>query len=63
MESVKELFKIGPEPSSSHTFGPMRACQFMLETYPQANQFEVVLFGSFAFTGKGHMTDQIIKKT
>ena len=63
MESVKELFKIGPGPSSSHTFGPMRACQFMLETYPQANQFEVVLFGSLAFTGKGHLTDQIIKKT
>ena len=63
MESVKELFKIGPGPSSSHTFGPMRACQYMLETYPEATQFETVLFGSLAFTGKGHLTDQIIRKT
>lgn len=63
MQSIKEIYKIGPGPSSSHTFGPMRASETMLEKYPQADHFKVTLFGSLALTGKGHLTDMIIKKT
>ena len=63
MQTIQEMFKIGPGPSSSHTFGPMRASQFMKESYPHATRFEVTLFGSLALTGKGHLTDQIIIKT
>lgn len=63
MQTIKELLKIGPGPSSSHTFGPMRAAQDMLASAPDANQFDIVLYGSLALTGKGHLTDAILKKT
>ncbi|HAM30923.1 MAG TPA: L-serine ammonia-lyase, partial [Erysipelotrichaceae bacterium] len=63
MQTIKEIYKIGPGPSSSHTFGPMRAAQYIKETYPDAQKVEVTLFGSLAFTGKGHLTDMIIQKT
>ncbi len=63
MQSIQNIYKIGPGPSSSHTFGPMRASQEMLKTYPEADAFEVTLFGSLALTGKGHLTDKIIEKT
>lgn len=63
MQSIQEIFKIGPGPSSSHTFGPMRACEYILKNVPEANSFIVTLYGSLALTGKGHLTDMIIKKT
>lgn len=63
MESIKELFKIGVGPSSSHTVGPMKVCLRMNETYPNATHYEVTLYGSLALTGKGHLTDYIIQKT
>jgi L-serine dehydratase len=63
MQTLQELYKIGPGPSSSHTFGPMTAAKDMLARYPDADRFEVVLFGSLALTGKGHLTDVILKKT
>ena len=63
MQSIQNIYKIGPGPSSSHTFGPMRASQDMLEHYPDADEFKVTLFGSLALTGKGHLTDKIIEKT
>lgn len=62
MYSIAEIFKIGPGPSSSHTFGPMKACEYMNEHY-EADFFEVTLYGSLALTGKGHLTDYIIEKT
>lgn len=62
MYSIKEIFKIGPGPSSSHTFGPMKACEYVNEKY-DADAYKVTLFGSLALTGKGHLTDVIIKKT
>lgn len=36
MQSIREIFKIGPGPSSSHTFGPMKAAEYKCETsqYP-----------------------------
>ena len=63
MESLRELFKIGFGPSSSHTMGPQRAASKIKEKYPQATHYEVDLYGSLALTGKGHLTDYIIKKT
>lgn len=63
MESLKEVFKIGCGPSSSHTMGPERAAKKVKEKYPQATSYRVHLCGSLAATGKGHMTDWIIAKT
>ena len=63
MESLKEVFKIGCGPSSSHTMGPERAAQKFKNMYPNAYKYRVELYGSLAATGKGHMTDYIIKKT
>lgn len=62
MYSIKEIFKIGPGPSSSHTFGPMKACEYVLNKY-DADSYKVTLYGSLALTGKGHLTDVIIQKT
>lgn len=63
MLSVSELFKVGRGPSSSHTIGPMRGCQFMLDKYSDRKiaKVKATLFGSFALTGKGHQTDRAIK--
>ena len=60
MKSVRNLFKIGIGPSSSHTMGPAFAAERFLLTYPTADRFEVTLFGSLAKTGKGHGTDRAI---
>ena len=63
MKSLKELFRIGPGPSSSHTMGPQRACLEMLKRAGSADHFRVTLYGSLALTGKGHLSDVIITKT
>ena len=63
MESLRELYKIGVGPSSSHTMGPQRAAKRILELFPDALRFHVDLHGSLALTGKGHLTDYIIEKT
>lgn len=63
MESLKELYKIGYGPSSSHTLAPMRACMLFKERTPLAVSYTVELYGSLALTGKGHHTDSIIIKT
>ncbi len=61
MKSLKELYRIGKGPSSSHTIGPERACKAFLAENPQADGFEVILYGSLALTGKGHGTDEVIR--
>ena len=63
MESLRELYKTGRGPSSSHTMGPEKACRIFKERNAQADRFEVKLFGSLAKTGKGHGTDTVIQKT
>lgn len=63
MESLKEVFKVGCGPSSSHTMGPERAAKKFKQDYPEAVSYRVHLYGSLAATGKGHMTDYIIIKT
>ena len=60
MDSIKDIFKIGVGPSSSHTMGPRRAAERFLAQYPQAARFQVTLYGSLAATGKGHLTDLAI---
>ena len=57
MKTLKELFKIGKGPSSSHTMGPQKAAKIFLENNRGASSFEGTLYGSLAATGKGHMTD------
>ncbi len=60
MESIKEIYKIGAGPSSSHTMGPFNAAATFGEKHPGAAEFRVTLYGSLAATGKGHMTDRAI---
>ncbi len=60
MDSVKDIFKIGIGPSSSHTMGPRLASEKFLARCPQAATFRVTLFGSLAATGKGHLTDKAV---
>ena len=60
MKSLKELYRIGRGPSSSHTMGPMRAARIFRSEHPEAVSFKVTLYGSLAATGKGHMTDASI---
>ncbi len=63
MQSLKELYKIGRGPSSSHTMGPERAALIMKSRYPEANGFDIVLYGSLASTGRGHGTDRVLIET
>ena len=63
MESLKELYKIGRGPSSSHTMGPEKACRIFKKHTPDADRFEAILYGSLSKTGVGHGTDKVIKIT
>ena len=60
MKSIKEIYRIGTGPSSSHTMGPRKAAELFHNRHPEADSFEVTLYGSLAATGKGHMTDVAI---
>ncbi|MBR2082394.1 MAG: L-serine ammonia-lyase, iron-sulfur-dependent, subunit alpha [Elusimicrobiaceae bacterium] len=62
MESIKQLYKIGMGPSSSHTMGPRKAAEQFAAAHPQAASFKATLYGSLAATGKGHLTDFAIKE-
>ena len=63
MESIKEIYKVGHGPSSSHTMGPKKAAESFLKKNSSANHFEITLYGSLAATGKGHLTDIAIQET
>ena len=60
MKSLRELYRIGTGPSSSHTMGPRTAATTFASRHPEAARFEVTLYGSLAATGKGHLTDVAI---
>ena len=60
MESLKELYKSGPGPSSSHTLAPRRASLLFMERVKQMAYVNVELYGSLSLTGKGHYTDKEI---
>ena len=62
MESLRELYKIGCGPSSSHTMGPHMAAEQFNRRWPQASAFRVTLYGSLAATGKGHLTDFTLRE-
>lgn len=62
MQSIRELYKIGNGPSSSHTMGPKRAAEWFKENNKEADRFDVYLYGSLAFTGEGHLTNKIIEE-
>ena len=61
MQSLKELYKIGNGPSSSHTMGPKKAAEQFLIRAPKAESYRITLYGSLASTGKGHLTDIAIR--
>ncbi len=61
MKSIRELYRIGKGPSSSHTMGPDYAANLFAERHEDATRFVVTLYGSLAATGKGHMTDWAIE--
>ena len=61
MESIRELYRIGYGPSSSHTMAPRKAAEIFKQRYPSAASYQVTLFGSLAATGKGHLTDRAVQ--
>lgn len=62
MDTIKKIFKTGYGPSSSHTMGPASACEIIKQNYPDSEKIEIVLYGSLALTGKGHLTDRAIQR-
>ena len=62
MKSIRDIYKIGKGPSSSHTMGPERAARLFLEQNPNADSFRVILFGSLSKTGIGHGTDRVLNE-
>ena len=63
MKSIREIYKIGKGPSSSHTMGPERAALYFMSQYSQASRYEVILYGSLNKTGIGHGTDRVLLDT
>jgi len=61
MHSVKTIYKIGKGPSSSHSMAPAQAAKLFLDGLSSKPlRIKVVLYGSLAATGKGHLTDEAI---
>ncbi|MBQ4036579.1 MAG: L-serine ammonia-lyase, iron-sulfur-dependent, subunit alpha [Clostridia bacterium] len=63
MESLRELYKIGKGPSSSHTMGPAKAAQLFRRKHPEATLFRAVLFGSLAKTGAELSLDACLEES
>jgi len=63
MKSIREIYKIGKGPSSSHTMGPEKAARLFKSEHPEADSFVVTLYGSLSKTGEGHGTDRVILDT
>ncbi len=62
MKSIRDIYKIGKGPSSSHTMGPERAAMLFLKQNPNADSFRVILYGSLSKTGIGHGTDRVLRE-
>ncbi len=62
MKSIRDIYKIGKGPSSSHTMGPERAAKLFKAANPDADAFTVTLYGSLCKTGVGHGTDRVIRE-
>ena len=63
MKSIRDVYKIGRGPSSSHTMGPEKAAKIYRQEHPEAEAYRVKLYGSLSKTGKGHMTDRVLYET
>ncbi|MBQ2657371.1 MAG: L-serine ammonia-lyase, iron-sulfur-dependent, subunit alpha [Erysipelotrichaceae bacterium] len=62
MQAIRQLYRIGYGPSSSHTIAPYRIAAYYKHVYPECTSYEVVLGGSLALTAKGHGTIGILKE-
>ena len=62
MKSLTDLYRMGYGPSSSHTMGPAKAAAIARQKCPDADAFRVILYSSLAKTGKGHMTDAVLRQ-
>ena len=62
MKSIRDIYKIGKGPSSSHTMGPERAAKLFLSQNTDADSFQVILYGSLSKTGVGHGTDRVLRE-
>ena len=62
MESIKEIYKIGHGPSSSHTMAPRKAAQHFLNQTKDAFSYKTTLYGSLAATAKGHLTLTVLNE-
>ena len=60
MKTIREIYRIGYGPSSSHTMGPRKAAEIFVGRTQEAASYIVTLYGSLAATGRGHMTDVAI---
>ena len=63
MLSIKNIYRIGPGPSSSHTIGPKKAVEYILNHYSNIDFVKMTFYGSLAHTGKGHLSDLIADRT
>ena len=63
MRSIRDIYKIGKGPSSSHTMGPAFCAEQFMEEHPEADSFKAILYGSLSKTGKGHGTDRVLVDT
>ena len=59
MKSIRDIYKIGKGPSSSHTIGPQRIAEYTIRQFGNQD-YEAELFGSLALTGIGHGTDRVL---
>lgn len=57
MKSVRDIYKVGKGPSSSHTMAPAKAAALFQSETPEADAYQAILYGSLSKTGKGHGTD------
>ena len=55
MITLKELYRIGYGPSSSHTMAPRKAATLFLERNPKAVRFEVTLWTNHAPQSFGNL--------
>jgi len=65
MKSLRELYRIGLGPSSSHTMGPRFAAlafKAALTGLPSVARLRITLYGSLAATGRGHLTDGAVSE-
>ena len=63
MKSIRDIYKVGKGPSSSHTMGPAKAAADFREETPEADAYRIILYGSLSKTGKGHGTDRALVET